>query len=313
VAGGDPVSALIERAGEYLAIRRAFGFKLDRQGQLLLQFVDYADGLGLHHVTTAAAVAWARQPVDRSPAWWKTRLSVVRGFAGYLHLLDPAHEVPPSDVLAARNVRAQPFLFAEEEIVALMAAARALRPGLRAATYETLVGLLATAGLRVGEAIRLTNADMDWAAGILVVRNTKFGRSREVPLEASTLSALHRYTQQRDRLCPSPDGHTFFLSAAGRPLNLRMTDWTFQRLLALARIDHAGHHRPPRPHDLRHTFIVRTLQRWHAQDLDVEALLPRLSTYVGHSKPADTYWYYSDSRVIPMPAPSRAWWACDLG
>jgi integrase/recombinase XerD len=291
VAGGGAVTALRGRAVEYLALRRALGFKLHCQGQLLLQFVDYTESQGTDRLSTDLAVAWARQPVGTNPAWWNRRLSVVRGFAHYLHTIDADCEVPPADIFPTHYRRALPYLFSEEEIVALMAAAAQLAPALRAATYETLVGLLAVTGLRVGEAIRLTRADIDWADGVLLVHNTKFGKSRQVPLQPSTIDALRGYSTRRDRLWSAPAPDNFFLSATGRGLNGRMVDWNFQRLVTDAGIDYTGHHRSPRPHDLRHRFIVATMRAWYEQGAPVEAFLPRLSTYVGHTKPADTYWY----------------------
>src|SRR5215469_12940172 len=185
----------------YLAIRRALGFKLQRVGQMLPGFVTYMEQAGAATITTELALAWARQPAGGA-AWWRIRLRAVRGFARHLQNVDPCTEVPPADLLPVPPSRATPFLYSASDIRRLMTATRTFVTPLKAATYETLVGLLATTGLRIGEAIRLDRADLDWDNGVLTVRSSKFGKSREVPLHPSTLSALHAYQLRRDQLCP---------------------------------------------------------------------------------------------------------------
>jgi integrase/recombinase XerD len=181
MAGRDGMSQLRTALDDYLWIRRALGFKLERAGRLLPQFVAYLERSGTRTITTELALAWAKQPADSQPEWWAHRMSEVRGFARHLHALDPRTEVPPVDLLPRQVCRATPYLYTEADVAALMQGARALHPPLRAATYETLVGLLAVTGMRVGEAIRLDRDDLDWMSGLLTVRDTKFGKSRLVP------------------------------------------------------------------------------------------------------------------------------------
>lgn len=278
-------------ADEYLAIRRALGFKLVLQGYLLNQFVGYMEDADATHLTTSLAVAWAKQPAEADPCWWGQRLSVVRGFAQHLHAIDPTHEVPPPDVLPVRFARVVPYLYSEIEIAKLMQAAGALTPPLRGATYCTLIGLLAATGMRIGEAIRLDRKDVDWTNGMIVVHASKFGRSRQVPLHATTQEALHAYARRRDQLCSRPSSPSFFVSARAARLYYRSVCSTFRRTVGDAGIERPAGLRQPRLHDLRHTFIVRTLLNWYRDDVDVEAVMPRLSAYVGHVKPAGTYWY----------------------
>jgi len=284
------MSTFRETAEEYLAIRRALGFKFVNQGRLLEQFVGYLEDADATCLTTALAVAWARQPAEADPAWWGQRLSVVRGFARHLHAIDPACEVPPADVLSARFRRAVPHLYSQEEIAALMAATSSLRSPLRRATYRTLIGLLACTGMRIGEAIRLDRGDIDWDEGLLVVAG-KSGKPREVILHPSALGALRAYARRRDQLYRRPSTPSFFISHLGRRLVYRQACSTFRRLVTLTGIEPRGSSRPPRLHDLRHGFIVQTLLDWYHAGVDVEAVMPRLSTYVGHAKPAATYWY----------------------
>jgi integrase/recombinase XerD len=217
----------------------------------------------------------------------------VRGFARHLHAIDPAHQVPSTELLPGRSHRATPYLYADADITALMAAARSLRSPLRAATFETLVGLLAVTGLRIGEALRLDRDDVDLADGILVIRLSKFGKSREVPLHATTVEALAAYAHRRDRLCPHPVVPAFFLSTAGTRLLYCNAHLTWLELVRRAGLRPRSPHRRPRPHDLRHSFAVRTLLDWYRDGLDVRAHMPALSTYLGHVHPGHTYWYLS--------------------
>lgn len=282
---------LREKAEEYLAMRRALGFKLGTQGRLLMQFIDFMEDVNASRLTIALAVAWAKQPIDANPAWWGQRLSVVRGFATHLHTIDPTCEVPPADVLAIRWRRAVPYLYSDTEIANLMRAAGALHPPLRAASYSTLVGVLAATGMRIGEAIRLDRDDVDWSQQLLVVDAGKHGKSRQVPLHPSTLEALEAYARRRDQLCRRPSAASFFVSARGDRLVYRAVCSTFRRIVRDAGIERDPALRPPRLHDLRHGFIVRSFLDWYRAGVDVEAVIPRLSTYVGHSKPSATYWY----------------------
>lgn len=290
---------------EYLATRRALGFKLEDAARLLRSFVAFLEAQGASTVTTELALAWATQPKDAHPNWWAVRLSVVRGFARHLSALDPSTEVPPVDLLPRHSRRATPYLYSPGEIASLMAAARALRLPLRAATYETLIGLLAATGLRVGEAIGLDRADVDRAEGLLTVVAAKFGKSREVPVHETTLEALEAYADVRDRLCPSPKAPSFFVSTAGTRLIYKNVQLVYSRLVADVGLKPRSTRCRPRIHDLRHRFAVATLTRWHEAGLDVEVHLPRLSTYLGHANPSSTYWYLSAAPELLAGAAER--------
>jgi integrase len=287
------MSALRRDLDNYLAIRRALGFKLDRAGLLLTDFVGYLETNLVDTITTDAALAWATLPPNGASSWWAHRLSVVRSFARHLHAIDPAHEVPPPGLLPGRSHRATPFLYSEADITALMAAAAGFRSPLRAATFETLVGLLAVTGLRIGEALRLDRDDVDLAAGVMTIRLTKFGKSREVPLHASTVDALAAYNRERDRLCRRPADPAYFLSTTGSRLLYCNAHLAWLDLVRRAGLQPRSATCRPRPHDLRHSFAVRTLLGWYRDGADVQARLPLLSTYLGHVHPGSTYWYLS--------------------
>ena len=168
----------------------------------------------------------------------------------------------------------------------------AIRQRLVAATYETLIGLLAATGMRISEAIKLDHADLDWQQGVLLVRESKFNKSRYLPVHASTLDALERYTHQRDRLCPNPRDPSFFISLRRRRLDDCAVHTTFRRLCDATGVG-ADAPFPPRLHDLRHTMAVKTLLGWYREGVDVHSRLPALSTYLGHLNPAYTYYYLS--------------------
>jgi integrase len=241
-------------------------------------------------ITTALALQWATQPAG-SVVWWHQRLAVVAGFARYLQASDPRHQVPPVDLVPATFRRAIPYLYSESDVAALMGAARGIRSPLKAATYETLIGLLSVTGMRIGEVIGLDRGDVVLPARLLTVRHGKNGRSRQVALHPTTVTALDGYAHVRDELCPRPMGPSFLVTGSGRRL-VRGTIWhEFDRLRRCCGLDRETLGCQARIHDLRHSFVLRTLLSWYQQDLDIEARLPALSTFLGHVHPSDTYWY----------------------
>lgn len=237
---------------DYLALRRALGYRLERPEKLLKQFLAHLEAAGQGVVTVRNALEWAQLPSDGASNWWGYRLSVVRGFATYLHALDPAHEVPAAELLPQRPQRATPYLYSEVDVAALMSAANTLSTPLRRATLTTLIGLLSVTGMRVGEAIALDRSDVDLATGLLLVRYGKFGKTRELRLHPTTRAALKRYQRLRDRTAPPTGTVAFFVSAAGTRLLYCNVHNTFQRLVKLAGITPRSTSCRPRIHDLRH-------------------------------------------------------------
>lgn len=272
-------------------MRRALGYKLEIQGWMLRGFVSYLERAGASTVTIEHAVAWATQPADADPTYWSDRLSVARQFARHLQTIDPACEVPPTRLLPPRRRRAIPYLYTPEEIVALMHAAGQLRGPLHAATHQTLIGLMAVTGMRLGEAIGLDRDDVDDRHQLLRIIDSKFGKSREVTLHPSAMDGLHAYRRLCDELCPRPSCDAFFVSTAGSRLFASCVHRVFARLVGVVGLTPRSPRCRPRMHDLRHSFAVRTLLDWHATGADVQARLPSLSTYMGHVNPASTYYY----------------------
>lgn len=306
------MSDLRAELDNYLAIRRSLGFKLRRAELLLADFVRYLEANDADAITTANAFRWATQPPKGGLGWWAQRLSVVRAFARHLNAIDPVHEAPPAGLLPARTHRATPYLYSDADVAALMAAARQFASPLRAATFETLVGLLMVTGLRIGEALRLDRGDVDLVAGVLRVRDTKFGKSREVPLHPSTIEALAAYARRRDRLCRRPVHPSFFVSTAGTRLMYCNAHLAWLELVRRGGLQPRSENCRPRPHDARHSFAVRTLLGWYRDGADVAALMPLLSTYLGHVHPANTYWYLSASPELLTLVAARLDAAADL-
>jgi integrase/recombinase XerD len=298
------MSGLGTAVADYLALRRALGYKLEAHGRLLPQFVEFLEQQQAPVISTALALAWATQP-PASVVWWHQRLAVVRGFARHLRASDPRHEVPAEDLLPAKFRRAVPHLYSEPEIERLMLAAEATFPPLKAATHRTLVGLLAVTGMRIGEAIALDRADAELDHGRLTVRRGKNGRSREVPLHPTTVRALDAYAHTRDELCPRPHAPSFLISTTGRRLHPGSVWHDFDRLRRASGLDHQSLGHRARIHDLRHTFVLRTLLGWYRQGDDVEAQLPLLSTFLGHVHPSDTYWYFEGAPELLALAAER--------
>ncbi|GAA2215682.1 tyrosine-type recombinase/integrase [Nonomuraea monospora] len=287
------MSALRARAEEYLAMRRALGFKLTTQGRHLMSFVRFCEERSADHVTLDLTIEWAVQTTRGSgdEVYQARRLDAVRIFARHLQALDPATEVPPADVLSRRYRRIPPYLYSPQEVAALMDAAGALAPALRAATWKTVIGLLAVTGMRQGEACRLERDDVELESGTLLIDDSKFGKSRLVFLHPTAIAALRAYEQARDRLFPEPKGDTFFVNSRGGPLDGHNIQHTFAVLIAAAGIQAPPGRRAPRLHDLRHTFTVTTMLDWYRDGGNVQARLPLLSTWLGHVDPKSTYWY----------------------
>jgi integrase/recombinase XerD len=299
------MTALEQHLEDYLAVRRGLGFKLTHEQRMLTRFVAFLVSTGEPTITIALALRWATIPTGVGHAYLAQRMRAVRGFARYLHGIDPRTEVPPLELLPARKHRPTPHIYTPAEIAALMAAARRLRPALRAATMETLIGLLACTGLRDGEAFALDRTDMDRASRLLRILDTKFGKSREVLIHDSALAALDAYLARRDQLRPGGDRVCVFVSSWGARLSHKSVHHSFDQIRLASGVTGSSPGRQPRLHDLRHTFSVNTLLGWYRAGDDVAAKLPLLSTYLGHVDPAATYWYLSAVPELLGMAASR--------
>lgn len=297
------MSELRHTIDDYLQIRRSLGFKLEPEGRLLPDFVSFLEQHGASHITAEIALQWATAPCNATIQWWTHRLSIVRQFARFASAIDSDHEVPARDLLPQHKPKKLiPYVYGDDDVKCLIRQAEQLS-GLKAKTYATLIGLLYTTGMRVGEAISLNRADINWQQGVLTIRHAKFNKSRELPLHPSTTAVLRQYADVRDsNVCPRGPG--FLLSLAGTRLHYKNVHETFLRLVRDTYLNNQQPHRP-RIHDLRHTFAIKTLVRWYQDGLDVEPLLPTLSTYLGHVSPSSTYWYLSATSELMEKAAQR--------
>jgi integrase/recombinase XerD len=283
-----PAAGLRGLAEDYLALRRRLGFELDKPGFLVRRFAEYCDDADIGLVTTQAVLDWVllAQPVTPTYRW--LRLNAARGFAGYLHVLDPSHQVPPSDLVPYRHDRPTPCIMTGEQVETLMDAAGRLRPAVHAATFQTLIGLIAATGMRTCEAVRADDGDIDPVEGAMTLHG-KNRRDRRIPLHPTALEALADYQHLRDRLRPSRSGPSLLINTRGHRLNADLTRTHFAHLVNTAGLGTLT----PRPtlRALRHTFAVTTLIGWLDDDADTQANLPLLSAQLGHTKPRHTFWY----------------------
>ena len=289
----------------YLLLRRRLGHDLADAARLLPRYVDYLEQSGQTTITVANAVTWSLKPEARPGSSVRPRrMTAVRGFARYLSGIDRATEVPPLGLLTSRQRWRPPFIYTAADIAMLLTAAAAMQSPLRSATYSTLFGLLTATGMRVGEALTLDQSDVDWDQGILLIRQSKFGKSRNVPVTASTIDALRQYSLLRNSFRPQLGNDSYFVSLTGRRLIYESVFEVFRDLRASTGLG-ATSMTTPRIHDLRHTFAVTVLLGWYRDGGNVAARLPWLSTYLGHRDPRSTYWYLSAAPELLALAADR--------
>ena len=297
------MTGLQHAVDEYVTLRRRLGFRLAIQTGILRRFAKFAAKEKAPVVTTELVLRWVSGMTDVLPATAARSLSVVRLFAVWWKTRDPRTQVPPDRLMPPRYQRHTPFLHSSAQIERLIAAAAQLQSkhGVRGLTYSTLFGLVAVAGLRISEAVNLDREDVDLREGLLTIRQTKFGKTRLVPLHPSATYALAKYAERRDAAVRRVRSPAFFLSERGQ----RVTDWSTRYNFAHvsqqigdrpSQRESNGHRRyrhgrGPRLHDLRHRFAAETLLTWYRAGADVERELPKLSTYLGHGKMESTYWY----------------------
>ena len=307
------MNTLRRAAQEYLAMRRALGFKLRDAGKRLLDFVTFMEQRRASCITVPLALAWARQRAG-DDAWAAQRLCIVRLFARFRSATDPRTQIPPAGLLPFRPKRARPYLYSDKEIEQLLRATLDMplsprhrkRCALLPWVYYCLFGLLAVAGLRLGEARNLELRDVDLKARVLTIRGAKFGKDRLVPLHASTCKVLTDYLVRRERHWASrPVSSYLFVSSAGNRLDTGSIHRAFYAASRRVGLRGAADRHGPRLHDLRHRFATATLVNWYRSDQDAERRLPLLSAFLGHVHVSDTQWYLSGAPELMRAAMSR--------
>ena len=305
------MNTLRKAVREYLELRRSLGFKLREAGKGLTDFVTFLERHKACYITRDLALAWAQQPMNAHPAYWAQRLSFVRGFAHYRSATDPRTQIPPQGLLPFQPKRARPYLYSDNEVRNLLHAARGMpcrweRGKLRPWVYHCLFGLLSVSGLRLGEARNLELQDVDLNEAVLTIRGAKFGKTRLVPLHASTCGVLADYIARRQRHWKGRAVSSYlFVSSMGNRLDsgdIHRTFYALSRQIGL-RSPTASH--GPRLHDMRHRFATNTLVQWYRSGQDPERRLPLLSAYLGHVHVADTQWYLEASPELMREAMQR--------
>ena len=287
-------SSMQERVETYLQVRRSVGYILHIEGEQLQRFAYFADQRGHQgHITLDLAVAWAADSQKSHQIGRARRLEVVRPLARYCAVFEPGTEIPPSHFFGPAHRRLTPHIYSDREIEQLLEAADGLQPqqGLRPVTMHCLLALLAATGLRISEALRLDRDDVNLTQGLLQVRMTKFRKSRYVPLHPTACNALCDYAHFRDQGLPVVQNTAFFLLDNGHALQYRQALHAFHRIRGQLGWDANASGRRPRLYDLRHTFACKRLLAWYEDDVDVDRMMPLLSTYLGHARVSDTYWY----------------------
>jgi integrase len=290
------MSTLRKELDRYLTVRRSLGYSLKTADQNLRKFISFAEQQDAEHVSTALFLRWQEAFGSANRQTWSRRLGMVRLFAQWLHCIDPKHEVPPQALIPTRYRRSRPYIYSDEEIRRIVETAAELTSinGIRALTCSTLFGLIAVTGLRISEALSLDVADVDLEAGVITLRCGKLGKARLVPVSDSTTIRLGAYARERDRLLGAP-AKPFFVSDRGERLTDCGARYNFAAVCQSIGLRPAQkfnkHGRGPRIHDLRHTFAVRTLVNWYRTGNDPAREMIKLTTYLGHTDPAHTYWY----------------------
>lgn len=299
---------MLPKVKAYLADRRGAGFTLSIAGNQLLSFARFADRSGYRGpLTLDLASRWALANTRGRMLTAARRIEVLRPFARYCLTFDPKTEIPPRRLFGPGHRRLTPHIYTAQEIGALVAASARLSPlnGLRPATCSTVFGLLSATGLRISEATSLRRQDVDLKRGLLHIRHAKFGKSRLVPLHPSTTRALQRYAQKRDHDSLSATTDAFFVFDHGQAAGTRKLQYAFREVCRELRWRARGGHREPRIHDIRHTFVCRRLQRWYEEGVDIDRNILTLSTYIGHAKVTDTYWYITATPELMAIAARR--------
>lgn len=277
----------------YLTMRHQLGFKLKNTKYVLNGFAAYLQSKKASYITSKLALEFAMQNRNSSPSQWAARLVIIRRFALHMHAMDPRTEVPPQHLLPYSYHRRSPYIYSNNDIIKLLDACKNVRPKnpLYSQTYYTLLGLIAVTGMRTSEALTLNRESVDMTLGIITIRESKFRKSRKIPIHSSVVKMLKKYADHRDRYLSKQRLPYFFLTIRGCGVGIQYFEKNFVKICILAGLRKQGKPGGPRIIDLRHTFAVQTLIKCYQDGLNVDAVIPILSRYLGHDNPVHTYWY----------------------
>lgn len=283
---------------EYIAYKRSLGYKITVEADELRRFAEFTRTIGHNgSLTSDLAMRWASLKSEHSRFYMARRLETIHTFAKYVSAFDPNAQIPQKGAFGRCHGRADPYIYTDEEISLLMAEARKLfsPDGIRACTVPTAIGLLRATGLRVSEITSLKNEDVNLSDGCLFISSSKFKKDRIVPLHPTVTAELTKYRSFiTAKLGQRSSTDYFFVSSYGHRFNTRSFEYAFQLIRPILHSD-SMHDNPRkiRLYDVRHTFACETVRHWLESGVDVNQKLYLLSAYMGHVKPADTYWYLS--------------------
>ncbi len=289
------MTSISVRLFEYLDDRRRFGADMTTVGVILKPFAAFADAEGAEWITTELFLRWKETFGSANPNTWGNRLGIVRSFAGWLQGIDERNEVPPKGLIPRRSTRQPPWIYSEAELEQIVVTAATLpsRSGLRGATCSTLFGLIAVTGLRISEALGLDDQDVDAEQAILTIRHAKNGKCRAIPVTRCVVAKLQTYRQFRDHVVSHTGSSALFQVENGKRARVQTAERNFAKVGQIIGLREPAHGKGggPRIHDMRHTMATRTILDWFRQGRDVDAEMYKLSAYLGHAKPAGTWWY----------------------
>ncbi len=291
----------------YIALQQSLGYQYRKQAASLHAFLRYVHATHARGPLSQALALDFAMASDLTPNGRAIRYAVIRRFAAYHAAFDPRTESLDPRALPRSRAIPPPRILSEQELRSLMAASERISTEhpLRGSTLATVIGLLASTGLRSGEVLRLDCSDVNLTNGVLQIRKTKFRKDRLVPVHASTLTALQDYVRRRNLAFPTPKTSAFFVSTRGTRLSTSGLYYGFAQACVLAGVNaHAT--RPLRPHDLRHRFAVTRLAKWYRQKVDVQSMLPLLATYLGHARYSDTAYYITATPELLGSAAANA-------
>ena len=288
---------LPELLSEYIKLRRSLGFKLFKTEWLLNKFISFLEEQGQVYITTNVALNWATLPQNSQPATWARRLSIVRLFSEYCFVNDTRNEIPSKNLLPHKYNRKEPYIYSDQEVLNIIEGAKNLNSkiGLRPYTYSVLFGLLSVTGMRIQEVTDLNQKDVNLDEGLITIQQTKFRKSRIIPIHKSTRKKLEQYISKRDNILGKASSNSFFLSDSGTRLSTSTVRSNFVKVSCEIglRKPSKSHGYGPRLHDFRHRFAVKTIINWYKTGCDVQREITKLATYLGHTHVSDTYWYLS--------------------
>jgi integrase len=295
---------------DYITYKRSLGFQIKMESYELRRFAVYSEKIGhVGSLTTDIAFQWASLKPEYSRWYMARRMEIIRTFAKYICVFDPMTQMPPKGMFGKCHGRVTPYIFTHEEIKRLMKSSAELNAldGLRSRTIPIAIGLLWATGMRPSEVCKLVNDDVDLIKGRITIRETKFSKTRIIPLHETTVTKLQTYVLERDGLRIHHEDNHFLLMTGSTNMKLRSLEYAWQKIRNQLLIDTKewNNRRPPRLYDIRHSFACHTLLNWLKQGINVNHKLIYLSTYLGHVKVADTYWYLTGTPELMQLASSH--------